>query len=50
MREFTQHILAAFYGATGWTEDNNYSELNATANGRWRVFNTLFTCLLVPLP
>lgn len=33
MREFMQYITNAFYGATGWNEDNTYKELNATAKG-----------------
>ncbi|KAL2263923.1 hypothetical protein VTK26DRAFT_4304 [Humicola hyalothermophila] len=31
MREFMHYITNAFYGATGWNEDNSYKELNATA-------------------
>ncbi|KAK3944317.1 hypothetical protein QBC46DRAFT_173273 [Diplogelasinospora grovesii] len=31
MREFMHYITKAFYGATGWNEDNTYKELNATA-------------------
>ncbi|KAK4152653.1 hypothetical protein C8A00DRAFT_44307 [Chaetomidium leptoderma] len=31
MREFMHYITNAFYGATGWNEDNTYKELNATA-------------------
>ncbi|KAK4124045.1 hypothetical protein N657DRAFT_573449 [Parathielavia appendiculata] len=31
MREFMHHITNAFYGATGWNDDNTYKELNATA-------------------
>ncbi|KAL2142853.1 hypothetical protein VTI28DRAFT_684 [Corynascus sepedonium] len=31
MREFMHYITNAFYGATGWSEDNTYKELNATA-------------------
>ena len=27
------YITNAFYGATGWSEDNTYKELNATARG-----------------
>lgn len=33
MREFMHYITNAFYGATGWNEDNTYQELNATARG-----------------
>ena len=33
MREFMHYITNAFYGATGWNEDNAYQELNATARG-----------------
>lgn len=33
MREFMHYITNAFYGATGWNEDNTYKELNATARG-----------------
>lgn len=35
MREFMHYITNAFYGATGWNEDNTYQELNATARGRF---------------
>jgi hypothetical protein len=35
MREFMHYITNAFYGATGWNEDNTYKELNATARGRF---------------
>ncbi|KAK5653168.1 hypothetical protein OQA88_9267 [Cercophora sp. LCS_1] len=31
MREFMHYITNAFYNATGWTEDNTYKEVNATA-------------------
>jgi len=31
MREFMHYITNAFYGATGWNEDNTYRELNVTA-------------------
>ncbi|KAK3692011.1 hypothetical protein B0T22DRAFT_371895 [Podospora appendiculata] len=31
MREFMHYITNAFYGATGWNEDNTYKEVNATA-------------------
>ncbi|KAK4106963.1 hypothetical protein N658DRAFT_413889 [Parathielavia hyrcaniae] len=31
MREFMHYITNAFYGATGWNDDNTYKELNATA-------------------
>ncbi|KAK3505352.1 mitochondrial distribution and morphology protein 10 [Neurospora crassa] len=31
MREFMNYITNAFYGATGWNEDNKYNELNATS-------------------
>ncbi|KAJ4292105.1 Mitochondrial distribution and morphology protein 10 [Collariella sp. IMI 366227] len=31
MREFMHYITNAFYGATGWNEDNTYKELNVTA-------------------
>lgn len=34
MREFMHYITNAFYGATGWNDDNTYKELNATARGR----------------
>lgn len=27
------YITNAFYGATGWNEDNKYNELNATSRG-----------------
>ena len=33
MREFMHYITNAFYGVTGWNEDNTYQELNATARG-----------------
>lgn len=33
MREFMHYITNAFYGATGWNDDNTYKELNATARG-----------------
>jgi len=33
MREFMHYITNAFYGATGWNEDNTYRELNVTARG-----------------
>lgn len=33
MREFMNYITNAFYGATGWNEDNKYNELNATSRG-----------------
>ncbi|KAL1839432.1 hypothetical protein VTJ49DRAFT_1502 [Mycothermus thermophilus] len=33
MREFMQYITNAFYGATGWNDDNTYKDLNATAKG-----------------
>lgn len=33
MREFMHYITNAFYGATGWNEDNTYKALNATARG-----------------
>ena len=35
MREFMHYITNAFYGATGWNDDNTYKELNATARGRF---------------
>ncbi|KAK3356895.1 hypothetical protein B0T25DRAFT_579047 [Lasiosphaeria hispida] len=31
MREFMHYITNAFYGATSWSDDNTYKELNATA-------------------
>ncbi|KAK3313734.1 hypothetical protein B0H66DRAFT_629720 [Apodospora peruviana] len=31
MREFMHYITNAFYGATGWNDDNTYKELTATA-------------------
>ncbi|KAK4141416.1 mitochondrial distribution and morphology protein 10 [Dichotomopilus funicola] len=31
MREFMHYITNAFYGATGWNDDNTYKELNVTA-------------------
>ncbi|KAM7197899.1 mitochondrial distribution and morphology protein 10 [Rhypophila sp. PSN 637] len=31
MREFMHYITNAFYGATGWNDDNTYKELNTTA-------------------
>ncbi|KAK0711701.1 hypothetical protein B0H67DRAFT_299607 [Lasiosphaeris hirsuta] len=31
MREFMHYVTNAFYGATGWSDDNTYKELNATA-------------------
>ncbi|KAK4220636.1 mitochondrial distribution and morphology protein 10 [Podospora fimiseda] len=31
MREFMHYITNAFYGATGWSEDNSYKDLNATS-------------------
>ncbi|CAP69204.1 uncharacterized protein PODANS_7_11600 [Podospora anserina S mat+] len=31
MREFMQYVRNAFYGATGWSEDNSYKDLNVTA-------------------
>ncbi|KAM7192765.1 mitochondrial distribution and morphology protein 10 [Naviculisporaceae sp. PSN 640] len=30
MREFMHYITNAFYGATGWSDDNTYKELNTT--------------------
>jgi hypothetical protein len=33
MREFMHYITNAFYGVTGWNDDNTYQELNATARG-----------------
>jgi distribution and morphology protein 10 len=41
MREFMHYITNAFYGATGWNDDNTYRELNATARG-W--FPSPFCC------
>ncbi|KAH8653527.1 hypothetical protein BX600DRAFT_515793 [Xylariales sp. PMI_506] len=32
MREFMDYIQSAFYDATGWSRDNSYSYLNATAD------------------
>ncbi|KAG7290198.1 Mitochondrial distribution and morphology protein 10 [Staphylotrichum longicolle] len=37
MREFMHYITNAFYGATGWNEDNTYQELNATARGSYQL-------------
>ena len=34
MREFMNYITNAFYGATNWSDDNTYKELNATARGK----------------
>ncbi|KAK4166697.1 mitochondrial distribution and morphology protein 10 [Cladorrhinum sp. PSN259] len=31
MREFMNYIIDAFYGVTGWSEDNSYKDLNATS-------------------
>jgi hypothetical protein len=42
MREFMHYITNAFYGATGWNDDNTYRELNATARGR---FPSLSRCI-----
>lgn len=33
MREFMAYVQNAFYDATGWTHDNSYPSLNATADG-----------------
>ena len=41
MREFMNYITNAFYGATGWNEDNKYNELNATSRG---ARPTVFLC------
>lgn len=35
MREFMHYITNAFYGATGWNDDNTYKELNVTARGEF---------------
>lgn len=42
MREFMHYITNAFYGATGWNEDNTYKELNATARGMFTLYCYLF--------
>lgn len=34
MREFMHYVTNAFYGATGWNDDNTYKELNVTARGK----------------
>lgn len=33
MREFMEHVHAAFYEATGWSRDNSYAALNAIPDG-----------------
>lgn len=43
MREFMHYITNAFYGVTGWNDDNTYQELNATARG-------MASSLFCPLP
>lgn len=44
MREFMHYITNAFYGVTGWNDDNTYKELNATARGRFRPPPLLPSC------
>lgn len=33
MRDFMDHVYAAFYEATGWSRDNSYAALNAIPDG-----------------
>lgn len=35
MREFMDYVHSAFDEATGWSRDNSYAALNATADGAW---------------